>query len=103
MSWVTNLAQIKFRPAKTVKFLLYTDYVFQDTESHPTILFEEFTMKKLLSTLISAAFLATPMMVISAPAAAQSVMPTATGSNFKFEAKHHGKKTKKSKSMKKAA
>ena len=31
-------------------------------------------MKKLMSALISAAFIATPMVVISAPAAAQSVM-----------------------------
>jgi Ni/Co efflux regulator RcnB len=59
-------------------------------------------MKKLLSALISAAFLATPMMVISTPAAAQSVAPTTTASSFKFEAKRGGKKMKRAKGAKKA-
>lgn len=58
-------------------------------------IFEEFTMKKLVSALVSAAFIATPMVVISTPAAAQSVTPTAT-SSFKIEAKRSGKKAGKS-------
>ncbi len=60
-------------------------------------------MKKLLSALISAAFIATPLAVISTPAAAQSVLPTAT-SSFSVEAKagktgksHKSKKARKAK------
>ncbi len=50
-------------------------------------------MKKFVSALVSAAFLATPMVVISTPAAAQTVMPSATASSFKVEAKKSGKKS----------
>lgn len=49
-------------------------------------------MKKIVSALVSAAFLATPMVVISTPAAAQTVVPTATSSSFKVEAKRSNKK-----------
>lgn len=59
-------------------------------------------MKKIVSALISAAFLATPMVVISTPAAAQSVMPSATSSPFNIEAKKSGKKSSKKSAKAKA-
>jgi Ni/Co efflux regulator RcnB len=53
---------------------------------------KEFTMKKIISALVSAAFLASPMLVISTSASATTMSPTSTASSFKVDAKRGGKK-----------